>query len=248
MPHNSAEASKTRPRRATAGAAVAFCALAFGALAVATPAVAGGLTVVGEAKIAVEPDMALVSAGTVSSAKTADEALAANSKAVTEVIAAIKAAGVQPKDIATANFSIQPQYAYQQSTPPRLTGFEARNTVRVTVRDLKMLGPLLDKMVQSGANQASGLTFTLSDPDKAEAEARIAAVKDAMAQAKSVAEAAGVKLTRISNIEVGADRSGPILPAPMMMKAEASRMPVPVEHGVVEVRARATLIYDIEAQ
>lgn len=239
-----------RARRAVTGAAVALGALALAAIdPLSASAAAATLTVAGEAKVAVEPDMALLSAGAVSNAATANEALAANSKAVSEVIGAIKAAGVEAKDIATANFTIQPQYAYgQQNTPPRLTGFEVRNTVRVTVRDLKVLGPLLDKMVQSGANQASGLTFTLSDPDKAEAEARAGAVKDAIAQAKGIAQVAGVKLARISSIDVSADRAGPILPGPMLMKAEAARMSVPVERGTVEVRARATLVYEIDPQ
>lgn len=236
-----------RAPRALMGAALALGAVAAMALAPSSAAAAPAtLTVVGTAKVAVEPDMAVLSAGTVSSAKTADEALADNSKAVTAVIAAIKEAGVAAKDIATANFSIQPQYAYAQQSAPRLTGFEVRNTVRVTVRDLSLLGGLLDKMVQSGANQASGLTFTLADPDKAEAEARAAAVKDAMAQAAGIAEAAGVKVTRITQMDVGADRSSPIMPAPMLMKAEAARVSVPVEGGMVEVRARASIVFEIE--
>ncbi len=246
MPQGLAAGQKRRAPRSRTGAALMLAALA--CLAPAAAQAASTITVVGDAKVAVEPDMALLSAGTLSTAKTADEALAANSKAVTDVIAAIKAAGVAPKDIATANFSIQPQYVYAQQSAPKLTGFEVRNTVRVTVRDLKILGPLLDKMVQSGANQTSGLTFTLSNPDAAEAEARAAAVKDAIAQAKAVADAAGVRLTRIARIDVSTDRSGPIMPRPMLMKAEGARMAVPVEGGVVELGARASLVYEFEPQ
>lgn len=213
------------------------------------PAAAATLTVVGEARMTAPPDMAVLTTGTVSTAKTADDALAANSKAVTEVIAALKAQGIPANDIATSNFSIQPQYVYPQQgsrEPPKLAGFEVRNGVRVTVRDLAKLGPLLDKAVQSGANQASGLSFSLAEPEKIEREARVAAVKDAMEQARVLAEAAGLRLTRITSIQPEGPAGVPVMPAPMMMKAEAARMSVPVEAGEVEMRARMVVVYEAE--
>ncbi|MBB6307438.1 SIMPL domain-containing protein [Xanthobacter tagetidis] len=233
------------PLRAISGA---LCALALLAAA-PVAAHAATLTVVGEGSATAEPDMALIATGVVTAGKTAGEAVAANSKAATAVIAVIKEAGIAQKDIATANFSISPQYASgAQSGPPRVVGFEARNTVRVKVRDLAQLGALLDKMVQSGANQASGLTFMLSEPDKMEEAAREAAVKDAMAQAKSIAAAAGMRVARIASIDMRADHSGPEMPVPMMMKADAARSAVPIEAGELEVRARATLVFEIEPQ
>lgn len=219
-------------------------------LVAAVPAAAATLTVVGEAKVSAEPDMAVLITGTVSSAKTADEALAANSKAVAAVVEALKAAGIAAKDIATANFSVQPQYAFSQGNrePPKLTGFEVRNSVRITVRQLAALGALLDKVVQSGANQASGLSFSFSDLPQLEREARLASVKDAMDQAKALAGAAGLRLTRINSIQPES-QGVPVLPQPvMMMKAEAARAPVPVEAGEIDVRARTVIVYEVEPQ
>lgn len=227
-------------------------AAAFAFVSLAAPAAqAATITVVGEAKVAAAPDSALLSSGVVTAGKTADEALGANSRAVSALIDTIKAAGVEPRDIATANFFLQPQYAATQGSQreaPKVVGFEVRNTVRIRVRDLATLGPLLDKMVQAGANQASGLAFTLSNREKLEQDARVAAVKDAMAQAGVVAGAAGLRLVRIVSITPDSDGSGPILAAPVMMKAESARMAVPVEAGEVEVRARATLVYEAEPQ
>ncbi|MFG1359123.1 SIMPL domain-containing protein [Xanthobacter pseudotagetidis] len=246
MPVDRAHGLPARPLRVVSGA---LCALALLAAASLPAHAAATLTVIGEGSATAEPDMALVATGVVTAGKTAGEAVAANSKAAAAVIAVIKEAGIAPKDIATANFSLSPQYASgAQSGPPRLVGFEARNTVRVKVRDLAQLGALLDKMVQSGANQASGLTFLLSDPDKMEEAARVDAVKDGMAQAKSLAAAAGMRIVRISSIDMRADRSGPVMPAPMMMKAEAARAAVPIEAGELEVRAHATLVFEIEPQ
>ncbi|MFG1480421.1 SIMPL domain-containing protein [Xanthobacter sp. V4C-4] len=228
-----------------AAAAFAFVSLA------APAALAATITVAGEARISVVPDAAVLTTGVVSAGKTADEALAANSKAVSALIETIKAAGVEPRDIATSSFSLQPQYATGQGAQreaPRLVGFEVRNSVRVTVRDLAALGPLLDKMVQAGANQASGLAFTVSNRAKLEQDARVAAVKDAMDQAAVVAGAAGLRLVRIVSITPEADGSGPIMPVPMFAKADAARMAVPVEAGEVEVRGRASIVYDAEPQ
>ncbi|MFG1345027.1 SIMPL domain-containing protein [Xanthobacter autotrophicus DSM 431] len=220
-------------------------------MVLSVPAAAATLTVVGEAKVSAAPDMAVLTTGTVTSAKSADEALAANSKAVTAVIETLKGAGIASKDIATANFSVQPQYAYSQGNrePPKLTGFEVRNQVRITVRQLDTLGPLLDKVMQSGANQASGLSFSLSDLPALEREARLASVKEAMEQAKALAGAAGLRLTRINSIQPES-LGGPVLPPPMMMmKADAaSRAPVPVEAGEIDVRARTVIVYEVEPQ
>lgn len=242
-----AAGSGTAPRR---GLRAMLAAGAVVLLAAATPAGAATLTVIGEARATARPDMAVLSTGTLTTAKTADEALAANSKAVADVIAAIKAAGIEARDIATANFSLQPQYAYPQPPAreaPRLVGFEVRNQVRITVRDLGKLGPLLDKVVQSGANQASGLSFSLADSAKLENEARIASVKDAQEQAKAIAAAAGLRISRINSIAPQDEGGRPIFPAPVMMKADAaSRAPVPVEAGEVEVRARTVIVFEAE--
>ena len=116
------------------------------------------------------------------------------------------------------------------------------------MRDLGKLGALLDKVVQSGANQASGLSFALADSERLEGEARAASVKDAIDQAKGVAAAAGLRLTRIMSIQPEGQSGGPIMPAPMMMKADAARMAVPVEAGEIEVRARTVLVYEAEPQ
>lgn len=215
----------------------------------ASPVLAATLSVFGEGRASARPDMAVVSTGTLSNAKTAQEALSANSKAVSDVIAALKGFGIEPKDIQTSGFSVQPQYSYPTQPsrdPPRLMGYEVRNTVTIRVRDLEKLGPILDASIQSGANEAGGLSFGLSNSDKVEQEARVAAVKDAMAQAQSVAEAAGLKLVRVQSLEVRADgRVG--RPMPMLMKADVARSaPVPVEAGETEVSAHATLVYEVE--
>lgn len=206
------------------------------------------LTVSGEGTANAAPDMATLSSGVVSEGKTAREALDANSSAVAAMIAAIKARGVEPRDISTSGFSVQPRYAPpKKDNPdaPNISGYQVNNTVTVRLRDLAKLGDLLDQLVSTGANQIGGIAFDIDDPAKLEDAARVAAVKDARHQAEIIAEAAGVRLVRVVSI---AGEAGP-RPIPRMMMAAPALMKsdsVPVEAGETQIRAGVTLTYEIE--
>lgn len=205
------------------------------------------LAVNGQGEASAVPDLAIFTTGVVSSAKTADEALAANSRSMTAVIAAVKEAGIAERDIATSGLSLQPQYAppaQNSREAPKVSGYEVRNGVSVKVRDISQLGSLLDKLVQAGANQTGGLRFTLSDPDALEKQARLAALKDAQAQAQELAQAAGVRLLRLRRIAPA--EAGGAMPGPMMAFKSDARAAVPLEAGETTVRATLTLVYDVE--
>lgn len=206
------------------------------------------LTVTGEGVARAVPDMASVSTGVVNEAKTAREALDANTQAVAAMVAAIKETGFESRDIATSGFSVQPRYAppkKDSADAPQINGYEVRNMVTVRVRDLARLGDLLDKVVTNGANQIGGIAFDIAEPAKLEEAARVAAVKDARAQAQALADAAGLRLVRVLAITSNGTSMPPMprmMAAPAMMKAEA----VPVEAGESEIRASVNVIYEIE--
>lgn len=204
------------------------------------------ITVSGEGKASAVPDMATLSSGVVSEGKTAREALDANSGAVAQLIEAIKAAGIEARDIATSGFSVQPQYAppkKDSNEAPHIAGYQVSNNVTVRVRDLGTLGDLLDQMVTKGANQIGGIAFDISKPEALEDTARAAAVKDARHQAGIIAEASGVRLVRVISI---ASEGGP-RPMPRMMMASAMKAEaVPIEAGESEIRAGVTITYEIE--
>ena len=209
---------------------------------------ASTLAVSGEGVATATPDLARFSTGVVSTAKTAREALDANTKDVADVIAAIKTAGVEPRDIATSGFSVQPQYGPTKpgsNDVPRIVGYEVRNTVSVRLRDIALLGGLLDKIITEGANQVGGISFEVAEPGKMEDEARVAAVKDARRQADQIAEAAGQRIVRVISI---AEEGANFPPSPRMMAAApmAKRDFVPVEAGESEVRLRVSVVYEIE--
>jgi uncharacterized protein YggE len=205
------------------------------------------ISVVGEGLAAARPDMAVISVGVVSQAPRARDALAQNSKSMTDVIASVKEAGVEARDIETSQISLRPQYSYPgqgSREAPKLVGYEASNNVSIRVRAFDKLGGLLDGLVISGANQIRGVELTLAEPGPLRDQARIAAMKDAIRKAEILAEAAGVRIVRLfSAAEDIADVPRPV--AMRMAVDAAPRAPVPIEAGEQEIRGRVTAVFEI---
>jgi uncharacterized protein YggE len=205
------------------------------------------ISVVGEGVAVAAPDMAIVTVGVVSQAPRAGDALAQNSKLIAEVVAAAKGAGIEARDLETSQISLRPQYTYPgqgSRAPPKLTAYEASNTVSIRVRALDKLGGLLDRLVTSGANQIRNVELTIAEPGPLRDQARASAMKDAMRKAQLLADAAGVRIVRLfSAAEEFSDPPRPL----MRMSAEAAsaRAPVPVEAGEQEIRGRVSAVFEI---
>jgi len=192
--------------------------------------------VTGEGTAEMAPDMALVDLGVVKDAKTAREALDANNKAMADILAAMKEAGIEARDLQTSGFAINPQYQFPQSTtgenpPPILLGFQVSNTVTLRVRDLSKLGEILDKAVTLGANHGGGIRFVNDKPDAAVSTARARAVENAIAKAKELTAAAGVGLGRVLEISETSYRAEPMPMMRAMAKDFAAAGAVPVATG-----------------
>lgn len=164
------------------------------------------------------PDIATINAGVVTQAPTAAAALGENATRMARVAAALKAAGVAPRDIATANVGLSPQYKYGDNQPPVVTGYQATNSVEVRFRDVSKAGRVLDTLVREGANQISGPAMTLDQPDAALDEARADAVKRARARADLYARAAGMSVARVVSIDESSENDGSN-PPPMPFRA-----------------------------
>src|SRR5690349_11555913 len=159
------------PARAICGAI--FAALLVPSGAPAQPVVQPRLlTVSGEAEVKAKPDQAILSAGVVTEGKTAAAALASNSRSMNAVFDTLKRLGIPERAIRTSEISVQPQYPNDSRAPRRITGYQASNTVTVTVDDLGKLGPAIDALVSSGANSLNDIGFGLRDPKPLEAQAR----------------------------------------------------------------------------
>jgi uncharacterized protein YggE len=192
------------------------------------------------------PDMATISLGVITKGGSAAAALRANTTRMSEVVAALKAAGIERKDIQTSGLSIQPQYDYSNSTQ-RLTGYQASNQVTIVVRNLDKLGDVVDATVKVGANNLGGVTFGLQNPQAAEDAARQNAVKALMAKADLYAKATGYRVARIVSLSESGGFTPPSAPVPMMAMARmaADAAPTPVEGGELRVRMDVSATFEM---
>ncbi|UXN75446.1 SIMPL domain-containing protein [Devosia sp. A8/3-2] len=132
----------------------------------AVPAYAGSISIEGRGEVTAAPDTAYINSGVTTRGATAREALDLNTKAMTDLIAALKESGIEARDIQTSGFSVNPNYVYSDardengySMPPKIRGYQVSNTVTVVVRKLDTPGSILDKSVTIGANTINGVSF-----------------------------------------------------------------------------------------
>lgn len=209
----------------------------------------GRVTLNASGSVRMAPDMATVSAGVVTEADTAAEALSANSRAMNQVFAALRRAGIAEEDIQTSNLQINPVWSGGYSSTGReserrITGYEATNTVTARVSDLDSLGQTVDALVSSGANQLQGVNFGLEDRDAAMDEARRRAVSELGELRTLYAGALGVNIGRLVDFSEGSNYSPP---QPMMFaRAEAMDSSTPISGGQIEVSVTVTAVYAIE--
>lgn len=205
------------------------------------------IRVSGSGEVAVVPDIAYINIGVHSEAEDVSSALEANNTQATKLTEALKAEGIEAKDIQTTNFNVYPQTRYDNMGQPVGTSYVVDNTVYITVRDLTKLGKLLDSAISAGANNIYGISFDIADKETVLAQARELAIKDAEAKAKSVATVAGVTLGQILSIDVSTPTyTQPYYGYGMGGGAEGLKTSVPVSAGQIVVTYTATLNYAIE--
>jgi uncharacterized protein YggE len=198
------------------------------------------ISVSGEGKVVLTPDVADVSLGvTVQRDKVAvarDEA----ARIMQAVIAALHGLGIADADIKTTQLYVSPMYDY--TNVQRITGYQMSNIISVHVRDLAKLADVIDQSVAAGATDVQGVTFDVSDRTAAERDAREAAVRDARARADTLAAAAGVTITGVASISETTSTPWP-WPAYRGVAQDASGAPTPIQPGTAELTIDVAVVY-----
>ena len=190
------------------------------------------------------PDKVDISTGVTTEAKTAREALDQNTEAMAKVVEALKADGIDAKDIQTVNFLVGPVYEVKaEGKPPVVVGYRVTNQVRITLHDIKKLGAILDKVVTLGSNQIDSIEFGVEEPEALKDEARKLALKNVTDNAKLYAEAAGVGLGQILSITEEESSYQPRY-APMATRMDSAKE-VPIEAGTASVEVRVRVSWEI---
>lgn len=194
----------------------------------------------------VAPDTATIGAGVTTEAPTATEALRQNSAEMQKVIARIKALGVAEKDIQTTGINLNARYDYDQATQRQVfSGYMASNRVSVILRKIDDTGRVLDALVEAGANDINGPSFSIDDDTAAKDAARKRAVERAQAQAKAYAAMLGYDGAKVLAISEGMTGNSP-MPQMAEMRLSATKVDAaPVQPGMVQAGVNISITYEL---
>lgn len=206
------------------------------------------ISVNGNGTISIEPDIAYINIGVQTEGENAEEAVASNNQQSQQLFEALTSAGIAEKDIKTSNFSIFPRQEYDnQGQPTRAVTYVVDNSVSVTVRDLTIIGAVLDAAVQAGANNIYGIQFDVEDREAAQQQAMTAAVENARERAEVLASAADVTLGKVISIQSFLGGSSPIpYGRAFAMSADMAAESIPVSTGEMQIMVDVSVVYEIQ--
>ena len=207
------------------------------------------LSINGVGTVKASPDMATVSVGVVTQEATPELALKANNDSVSKILADLKAANIEEKDVETSSFSIQARYEYDNnnSNVRVFKGYVVVNQVVVCVRDLDVLGAVLASVVKSGANNINSLTYSSSKAKDYLNEARKLAVADAKEKAALYAKEFNMKFGKlvVASESVGSVRSNVYMRS-AVSDGVGGTSAVPVSSGELEFTINLSVQYVLE--
>ncbi len=170
----------------------------------AKPTATGSISVSGSSAIRVQPNRVVVLFGVETFARTPSASQAQNARQSQAVIEAIHAQAIAERNVATANFSLQPRYDdYDRNV---ISGYGARNTIAVTLRDVQKLEPVLVAALEAGATTVDGVDFSITNLRQLRDQAREQAIQAALEKANDMASAADMTLGSVTNISEGSGR------------------------------------------
>ena len=192
------------------------------------------------------PDVAIISTGVVTKSATASGAIGQAATRMARVRAALKAAGVDDRDIQTSNLSLNPDYRYENNQPPKLIGYQASNTVTVRFRDIASSGKIIDALVAEGANQINGPTLTIDKPEAALDEARAQAIRIGRARADLYARSMGLRVVRVVVVSESGGSYPVPPPMPVMMEARAQMASSKIDPGEQKLQVNLAMTFELQ--
>jgi len=156
------------------------------------------ITVTGYGKVVGSNDIAITTIGYSNTDKDVSKAQTDNKKVMDAVMADLKAMKIDEKDL-KSSYTIYPEYTYDSSNVRVFSGYKVSNQVTIKVRNLSNIQNVLALASKYGANQISGLSFTIDDNDNLKSQARVKALIDAKKKAAVIASSLGVQLVGVSN-------------------------------------------------
>jgi uncharacterized protein YggE len=203
----------------------------------ATPA-SRAITVTGTGTVTAVPNQSTFTFGVAARGATAVDALATDSARMQKLIAALKGAGIGSESLQTSSVSLS---ARTDDSGDVVVGYDASNSVTVTVKSIDRAGPIVDAAVAAGANQVDGPNLTVSDQSALYKKALAGAVADARAKAQALAAASGLHVGAVTSV---AEQTGASSPLPYDTARASLSSGTPVAAGSQQITASVTVTFD----
>ncbi|MDE3075466.1 MAG: SIMPL domain-containing protein [Chloroflexota bacterium] len=201
------------------------------------------ITVISDGQAKGSPDVAYLNLGVQTTGSTAQEAINSNSAAMLKVIDRLKALGETDNALQTQGLSVfpisGPQKPGDPSSPERIRGYRANDSLGVTVNDITRAGAVLDGAIQAGANSSGGIRFGLKDDTKLRQEALGQATKAARGRADTIAQALGVRITGLASISEDVTNR----PIPYGLGGAQAASAAPIQPGQLTVTTQVRAVY-----
>ncbi len=200
------------------------------------------LQVTGTGTVATDPDEVDILLAVQTQAVSATQATADNAAIMSRVMDALVNAGVNKKSIETVSYTLTPIYESKpdQTTPPRILGYVARNAIQVRISDFSLVGKALDAAISAGVNEVQGIMFTLSNIKFADLQRQALqlAIQNADSEAKAMASNLGVRLVGPISVTPG------YIFQPTFEKISVAAPQTPIQPGTLQVTATVQVTYE----
>lgn len=227
--------------------AMPVSAVAPGEAPAAAPARERGITVVGEGKVKVRPDIATANIGVEVVRADVKDASSAAAAQMDAVLAALRKQGVATADIQTSfyNIWVERPYAPEGRATTEVI-YHVTNQMQVTIRALDKVTTTIGAAIEAGANSINGISFQVEEPRETRSRARRDAFADAQAKAEELAALAGATLGEVVSVSEMVNQFGPF-PGEMAMSARGGGGDGgPIVPGEVEVTMQLQVVFAIE--
>lgn len=212
------------------------------------------LTVSAEGTINVPPDKAVLSFAVETAGEKLSDVQMENQERVVKVLEECRRLNIPSELIQTTSLNVIPEYPPSPRRPtdgtlensvPRIIGYRVVHHVNVEVRSLEVVGKIVDRVLQVGANKFSGIAWGLQNEQPTKLEALKQASAQAQAKAEALAQALNLKLVRLINVSEGGVSPSPPEGRYRMALAMDSGGDASVSAGEISIRGSVLLVYEI---
>ncbi len=208
------------------------------------------ISVSGTGSVTLSPDQALVTVGAITQADSARQAANANGQIMSDLVARLHPLGLANDSISTISYYVYPLYNTKPNGSQTIIGYQVQHTLLVKVQNSnldqlsRIVGQVIDSAVGAGANQVSGVQFTLSVAmlKQTTNQALQNAIQDASSQAQAMVSALGLKITGVESV----NQSGPVYPPVYTASASGGEKSTPIMPGTFTVTATVQVTYTVQ--